>query len=113
VLINDALDYLEMEDYDKAALVYREIKLSYEDANAYVRKQVYDESYGLCNKLDLKYATHLLERIDSYISSQDRNAALLELEKLVGTYEKMDEQYKDQIGARFQEIYSKIKSLNK
>jgi len=54
VLINDALDYLKTEDYDKAALIYREIKLSYEEANNYVKKQVYDESFDLCNQLDFE-----------------------------------------------------------
>ncbi|HEY9704772.1 MAG TPA: hypothetical protein V6C58_20195, partial [Allocoleopsis sp.] len=44
VLVNDAQDYIKSGDYDKAALIYREIKLSYEEANDYVRSQVYNES---------------------------------------------------------------------
>jgi hypothetical protein len=111
VLINDSLDYLSVDDYEKAALIYREIKLSYENANSAVRKQVYDDSYELCNKLDMNYSVYLLDKIESYIKQQNRNAAFLELEKLAGTFDKMDKRYQDQISARFHDIYNKIKAL--
>ncbi|MGV8086790.1 MAG: PKD domain-containing protein [Candidatus Woesearchaeota archaeon] len=110
VLINDAIDYLKTGDYDKAALIYREIKLSYESTNDYVRKQVYDESFELCNQLDLNYALSILDRAESYISINDRNNSLLEFEKLENTYNKLDDKYRTQIENRFQRIVAIIKN---
>jgi len=109
VLVNDALDYLKTEDYDKAALIYREIKLSYEEANTYVRKEVYDESFDLCNQLDLNYAMKVLDRAEYYIKMQDRNNAILEFEKLDNTYHKLDDKYRLQIDDRFKKVAELIK----
>ncbi len=110
VLVNDGLDYLKNEDYDKAALVYREIKLSYEEASAYVQKQVYDESMDLCNQLDLSYAMKVLDKAEYYIRIQDRNKALMEFEKLDNTYHKLSDKYRLQIDARFKNLVELIKT---
>ncbi len=110
VLINDGLDYLKTEDYDKAALVYREIKLSYEEANSYVQKEVYDESFDLCNQLDLNYALKVLDKAEYYIKMQDRNNALLEFEKLENTYHKLSDEYRLKIDERFKKIVDMIKA---
>ncbi len=111
VLINDALDYLEAEDYDKAAYVYREIKLAYEESAEYVKRQVYDESYDLCNKLDMNYANYLLERINSYIIRQNKNAALLEFEKLDKTFNKLGDSYKTKLVDKFNGILNMIRNI--
>lgn len=109
VLVNDALDYLKAEDYDKAALIYREIKLSYEEANVYIRGQVYDESFDLCNQLDLAYAMKILDKVDYFINIQDRNKAVIEFEKLQNTYNKLSEPYQAQIGEKFKKAMRLIK----
>jgi hypothetical protein len=111
VLINDALDYLEAEDYEKAAFVYREIKLSYESSNSFVRKKVYTESYELCNKLDLKYTEYLLEHIESYIRQENKTAAILEFDKLEKTYNRLDDSYKARISDKFKNALEKIKTV--
>jgi len=110
VLVNDALDYLKTEDYDKAALIYREIKLSYEEANAYVQKEVYDESFDLCNQLDLTYAIKVLDKAEYYINMQDRNKSIIEFEKLENTYHKLDDKYRLQIDERFKRVAELIKT---
>ena len=110
VLVNDAIDYLKTDDYDKAALIYREIKLSYESANDYVKRQVYDESFELCNQLDLNYAIKVLDKAENFIIMQDRNNAILEFEKLENTYNKLSDKYKTQIDDRFQRILSFMKN---
>ena len=110
VLVNDASDYLKTEDYDKAALIYREIKLSYEEANSYIRKEVYDESFDLCNQLDLTYAMKVLDKAEYYIKMQDRNNAIMEFEKLNNTYHKLEDKYRLQIDSRFQKVAELIKT---
>jgi len=110
VLINDALDYLKTEDYDKAAMIYREIKLSYEEANVYVKKQVYDESFDLCNQMDTVYATNILDKIEYYLNYTDRNNAIIEFEKLEKTYNKLDESYQSKIDVRFKKILEIMKN---
>jgi hypothetical protein len=113
VLVNDASDYLKTEDYDKAALIYREIKLSYERANYFVKKQIYDESFELCNQLDLSYALKTLEKIEYYIHISDRNKALLEFEKLDNTYNKLSDKYQSQIADQFKKTVEMIKAIEK
>ncbi|HYD03226.1 MAG TPA: hypothetical protein VEC16_02910, partial [Alphaproteobacteria bacterium] len=108
VLVNDAQDYLKNEDYDKAALIYREIKLSYEEANDYIRREVYDESFGLCNELDFRYALKVLDKADYYIKSGDRNSALIEFEKLEKTYSKLSDDYRSQIHDKFRKVADQI-----
>jgi len=110
VLVNDALDYLGTEDYDKASLVYREIKLSYEEANEYVKTQVYDESFDLCNQLDMQYALKILDKIEYYMNINDRNSAMIEFDKLENTYNKLSEQYQLKIEIRFKRILAFIKN---
>jgi len=110
VLINDSLDYLQTGDFDKAALIYREIKLSYEEANEYVKQQVYDESMELCNELDLSYAFGVLERVESYIRMGDRRNAALEFGKLENTYNRIDAKHRLKINERFQRILSLVKN---
>jgi hypothetical protein len=104
VLINDAMDYLNANDYEKAALIYREIKLSYENAGMIVKRQIYDQSYDLCNRLDLEYALLVIDRIESCLKRQDRNAALMEFAKLEQTLNKMDELYRSGVAERFQQV---------
>jgi hypothetical protein len=111
VLVNDALDYLKTEDYDKAALIYSEIKLSYEEASDYVRREVYNESFDLCNQLDLSYALKLLDKAEYYITIRDRNKAIIEFEKLEKTYSKLDDKYKLKIDDRFRKVLDLIKTV--
>jgi tetratricopeptide (TPR) repeat protein len=111
VLVNDALDYLKTEDYDKAALIYREIKLSYEGANDYIKQQVYNESYDLCNQIDLEYALKVLEKAEYYIQLKERNIAISEFEKLENTYNKLSDKYKRQIDEKFQKVVALMKSI--
>jgi tetratricopeptide (TPR) repeat protein len=110
VLINDALDYLKTEDYDKATMIYREIKLTYEEANSYVKKQVYDESFDLCNQMDTVYATKILDKIEYYLNCNNRNDAIIEFEKLEKTYNKLNESYQSKIEVRFKKILEFMKN---
>ncbi|MGV8172555.1 MAG: PKD domain-containing protein [Candidatus Woesearchaeota archaeon] len=109
VLVNDAMDYLKAEDYDKAALIYREIKLSYEGANDNIRREVYDESFDLCNQLDMAYALNLLDKAEYFIRLNDRNNAIIEFEKLESTYNRLNESYQKKIDDRFHTVMNSMK----
>jgi hypothetical protein len=104
VLINDARDYIKSGDYDKAALIYREIKLSYEEANDYVRSQVYGESMIVCSELDYQYAMQTLTKAEEFMKAGDRNNALMEFEKLEKTYSKLGDEYRNQLYDKFKKI---------
>jgi hypothetical protein len=111
VLINDAIDYLKNDDYDKATLIYREIQLSYEGAGDAVKREVYAESLDLCNQLDLKYAVMTLARVEAYIQARDKFNAISEFDKLTSTYNKIDSKYRDSITLEFQRANSMMKGL--
>lgn len=91
VLINDSLDYISSKDYDRAALVYREIRLNYESSPDAVRKEVYQECYDLCNTLDAYYFKELNEEFNRYIKMGDKGKALAVYQKMEHTFEKFDE----------------------
>ncbi|MGV8171152.1 MAG: hypothetical protein ACP5OA_00490 [Candidatus Woesearchaeota archaeon] len=111
VLVNDAQDYLKTDDYDKAALIYREVKLSYEGANYYVKRQVYDESLELCNQIDMNYALKVLEKIEYYIHINDKNKAMIEFDKLESTYNKLNDKYQSQIAEQFKRVALLLRSI--
>ncbi|MBR9675669.1 PKD domain-containing protein [Candidatus Woesearchaeota archaeon] len=59
-LINDSLDNLDANNFEKAALVYKEIRLTYEKLPLKVRKDVYEPIIKLVNILDEKYLEQLI-----------------------------------------------------
>jgi hypothetical protein len=112
VLINDALDYLNVGDDTNASLIYREIKLTYETSPESIRRQIFEESYNLCNKLDLSYFNQMLEQTEDLIASSSYNRAIDSYDKLEKTYNKIDDKYKKDLYAKLSAVYSKLEQLN-
>jgi flagellar biosynthesis/type III secretory pathway chaperone len=106
VLLNDADDHLKIADYDKAALIYHEIKLTYEASNESVQKQVYDACYDFCNKLDIFYFNELfVEAEDMIINNQN---AIETYDKMVMTYNKIDDKYKKDVEQKLMTMKRKV-----
>jgi hypothetical protein len=113
VLVNDALDYLKTGDYDKAALIYREIKLNYENATEFIQKEVFEECYTLCNKMDVYYFNELLTEIDELLKSSRNADASLDYQKLEKTYDKIDELYKKDLLGTLEDAFKRIEKTKK
>ncbi|MBR9677149.1 hypothetical protein GOV04_03340 [Candidatus Woesearchaeota archaeon] len=97
VLINDALDYLKQDDTQKAGLIYREIKLTYEQYPRVLKNELYDSIRGLCAQLDIVYAKKLVV----IAKAQANKNQITELEKTYSklnlVYQKLPEKNKEEI----------------
>jgi hypothetical protein len=108
VLVNDSLDYLVTKDYDRAALIYREVKLNYESSSDVIRNEVYQECYDLCNALDAYYFNELNEEFDRYIKMDAKEKALTAYQKMEQTFEKFDEKFRKDREKIMKDSYNKI-----
>ncbi|MEM4711052.1 MAG: hypothetical protein QXL18_03835 [Candidatus Woesearchaeota archaeon] len=108
VLVNDSLDYLAANDYDNAALVYREIRLAYESSPESVKNEVYQECYDLCNSLDSYYFNELNEEFERYINLGLKEKAFSLYQKMEKVYDKMDEKIKKDYRTILDNAYKKL-----
>jgi hypothetical protein len=108
MLVNDAADHLAIADYDKASLIYREIKLNYENCPSRVQKQVFEQCYELCNRLDTFYFNELYNETEELIRSNSFARAQEDYERLENTYNKIDENYKKDMLNRLEKIYAML-----
>lgn len=106
VLINDSNDHLDIADYNKAALIYREIKLNYEASNEAVQKAVYDECYELCNRLDIFYFNELYTQAEDVFIAGKKPIEIYD--KMVMTYDKIDDRYKKELEKKLKTIKNRI-----
>jgi len=111
LLVNDSLDYLAAEDYEKASLIYREIQLSYESSNDAVRTKVFQDCYDLCNKLDIYFFNSILARTHTGIREQNITQAMLNYSVLKQTYEKIDPAYRGALANDFNDVTGRVIAL--
>jgi hypothetical protein len=90
VMINDALDNLEADNYEKASMLYKEIRLSYDALPIMARNDLYDEVIGLLKKMDTYYFNMVMIELDQHIKAGDMAAAIQSYEKLTGVYTHLD-----------------------
>ena len=113
LLINDAQDHISIGDYDKASLIYREIKLNYEASSEIVQKQVFEDAYLLCNKIDIFYFNELYLETDEMMKGNSYLRALENYERLEKTFNKIDEKYKKDLLPKLEQIYRSLEQLKR
>ncbi len=92
VLIGDAEDQLDAQNYDKADMLYKEIRMSYETLPTPARNDLYEEVMSLVHKMDGYYFNMIMIELDRHLKNGDMEAAIESYEKLTGTYERLDEE---------------------
>ena len=55
IMIHDAENYLDDNDYERASLIYKEISMSYERLSNYEKNKIFDEISVLCDLLNNKF----------------------------------------------------------
>lgn len=108
LLVNDSMDNLEVGDLDKAQLIYREVKLYYDNLPTISKNQVYDSIISLCEKLDYSYAELLMKRINSELTEGSNSNAKHQYNKLRLVYKKLDKEDKKRIYSNVQNVAGKI-----
>jgi hypothetical protein len=107
-LINDAKDYLETKEIERASLIYKEIKMIYEKAPRNVKKEVYEDAITLMNILNEKYIEQLINQIQTGIKEKNKEHAIETYNKLTDAYNKSETntqiKFKEQIKKITEEI---------
>ncbi|MFA5797007.1 MAG: PKD domain-containing protein [Candidatus Woesearchaeota archaeon] len=111
VLINDSSDYLHEGDSAKAALIYHEIKLTYESSPPPIQRKVYEECYELCNKIDISYFYELSATIQALAKTNHIQESIDQYETLEKTYVKIDDRYKKDLTERLRSISAQVSAL--
>lgn len=95
VLADDAINNLEAGNYEKANMIYEELKLAYEqEENELVKNDVFEDVMKVCHELDEQYLMKLSSRIGTALQNDDLESAIDDYEKLEGTYERLTDKQK-------------------
>ena len=107
-LINDAKDYLETKEIERASLIYKEIKMIYEKAPRNVKKEVYEDAITLMNILNEKYVEELTTQTQTALKEKNKEYAIETYNKLTDAYNKSEKntqiKFKEQIKQITEEI---------
>lgn len=64
MLVNDCLDYLDAKNIEKSILIYKEIRLMYENLNEEVKAKTYESIVNLVKIIDEKYVESMIDNKD-------------------------------------------------
>jgi hypothetical protein len=97
VLIGDATDQLAANNYEKADLLYKEIRLTYDTLSSYAQNDLYDDVMVLVKTMDSYYFNMIMLELDEHLKAGDMDAAIHSYEKLTGTFSRLDVTQQDQL----------------
>ena len=89
VLIGDADDNLAAGDYEKASMLYKELRLTYDTLPPFAKNELYDEIAALLAKMDAYYFNTVMLELDGHMKAGDLESAILAYEKLTGIYTRL------------------------
>jgi PKD repeat protein len=89
VLINDARDNLDANNYEKAELIYREVRMSYDALPIPAKNELYDDVVELVHRMDSYYFNTVMIELDTAIKAGDLETAIQSYEKLTKIYERL------------------------
>jgi hypothetical protein len=90
VLMHDAEDQLAANEYAKAEMLYKEIRLTYDTLATPARNELYEEVITLVHKMDTYYFNIVMIELDTCLKANDHEGAIAAYEKLLGTFERLD-----------------------
>jgi hypothetical protein len=90
VLINDARDNLDTNNYERAELIYKEIRLSYDALPVPGKNELYEDVVELVHRMDSYYFNTVMLELDAAIKAGDMETAIQSYEKLTKIYQRLD-----------------------
>ncbi len=99
VLVNDAEDQLTTHSYDKAEMLYKEIRMTYDTLPELAQNELYEDVMGLVKKMDAYYFNMVMIELDEHLKLGDMELAIDAYEKLLGTFERLDDERQQQLVA--------------
>lgn len=97
VLLNDIHDNISANNYDKALLIYKEAKLTYDKLATPAKNDLYDEFISVCAELDTSYLKRLVVEMDKALKEEQLAQAIEYYAKIEGTYERLPDDEKEQV----------------
>lgn len=97
VLINDAIANLEGNNYEKADMLYKEIRLTYDALSTPEQNDLYEDVTDLVKRMDEYYFSIVMIELDAHLKANDMDAAIHSYEKLTGTYARLDAEHQQQL----------------
>ncbi|MBR9703211.1 hypothetical protein GOV10_04185, partial [Candidatus Woesearchaeota archaeon] len=91
VLLNDIHDNISANNYDKALLIYKEAKLTYDKLATHTKNELYDEFIDVCAELDTSYLKRLVVEMDKALKEEKLAQAIEYYAKIEGTYDRLPE----------------------
>ncbi len=97
VLMHDAEDQLAANEYPKAEMLYKEVRLTYDTLQTPARNDLYDDVMSLVHKMDTYYFNIVMIELDRCLKVDDHEGAIIAYEKLLGTFERLDVEQQNQL----------------
>lgn len=97
VIIRDAYDQLDANNYEKAEMLYKEVRLTYDTLSILAKNDLYEEVMALVKRMDVYYFNLVMMEMDQYLKVGDLESAIRSYEKLTGTFERLDEEHQNQL----------------
>ncbi len=108
VMINDANDQLSANNYEKADLLFKEIRLTYDSLPLYARNELYEEVMELLKRMDTYYFNMVMLEFDGHMKAHDLEAAIASYEKLTGVYGRLDVEKQEQLATTIAALATRL-----
>ncbi len=108
VMINDANDQLSASNYDKADMLFKEIRLTYDSLPLYARNELYEEVMGLLKRMDTYYFNIVMLEFDGHLKAHDLESAIASYEKLTSVYGRLDIAEQEQLASTIAALASRL-----
>jgi hypothetical protein len=108
VMINDANDQLSANNYEKADMLFKEIRLTYDSLPLYARNELYEEVMALLKRMDTYYFNMVMLEFDGHMKAHDLDAAIASYEKLTGVYGRLDIEQQNQLASTIAALATRL-----
>jgi len=91
VMINDAKDQLAGNNYEKAEMLYKEIRMMYDQLPEFAKNDMYEDVADLLRTMDAYYFNMVMMELDGHLKAGEFEAAIGSYEKLTRVYVRLDQ----------------------
>lgn len=92
VLLNDIHDQIQASNYDKAAMLYKEVRLSYDQLPVPAQNELIDEIQRICSEIDISYLKGLVMKMDKALKENRLEDAINYYERIEGTFHRLPDE---------------------
>jgi PKD repeat protein len=110
--VEQALTHLQMDAYDKAKAVYKDINHKFKELPKELKKEVYGKVTLLSSKLDVYHINKLIDKAIFSIENKQRETALKIYNQVSGIYKNIAPRFKSHVLERCKDLHKKLQGNN-